>query len=188
MECYSVFMILFKNKKFKTFSERDVIYTYIYIYIYTFFNYIKILFLKKIYIYNYIQLHTHTHSIAQLNGFKYLFRACNSCCSTLQKPFIFPSSTCIDLLWGDFMYVIHGGYFIYVMCSRSISYMITAACLQWDKHMHMHMHMHMHTHTHTHTHTYVCIYICVCVCVCLCVFVCDYSWLRLGLGVGKWSR
>ncbi len=46
----------------------------------------------------------------------------------LQKPSTFPSSTCMDLLRGDFMYVIYGCYFIY-MCSSSISYMLTAGCL-----------------------------------------------------------
>ncbi len=34
----------------------------------------------------------------------------------------------MDLLRSDFMYVIYGGCFIY-MCSSSISYMLTAACL-----------------------------------------------------------
>ncbi len=46
-------------------------------------------------------------------------------CSTLQKPPTFPSSTCIDLLWGD--HVCYGGYSCY-MCSSSISYMLIAAC------------------------------------------------------------
>ncbi len=33
--------------------------------------------------------------------FKYLASVCFSSCNMLQKPSIFPSSTCIDQLWGD---------------------------------------------------------------------------------------
>ncbi len=34
--------------------------------------------------------------------------------SVLQKPSFFPSSTCIDLLWGDSC-MLYGGYFMYVI-------------------------------------------------------------------------
>ncbi len=62
--------------------------------------------------------------------FSYLARAYCSSCSLFQKPCTFPSSNCIDLLWGNVIYVIYGGYFICYMCSRSsIFYMLTAACL-----------------------------------------------------------
>ncbi len=44
--------------------------------------------------------------------FKYLANACCSSCSVLQKPSSFPSSTCIVLLRGDYMYVILWGYFM----------------------------------------------------------------------------
>ncbi len=55
-----------------------------------------------------------SHHMAQLIGsfhissqwaccltFKYLASGCYSNCSTLQKPSTFPSSTCLNLLWGD---------------------------------------------------------------------------------------
>ncbi len=62
--------------------------------------------------------------------FSYLARAYCSSCSLLQKPCTFPSSNCIDLLWGNVIHVIYGGYFICYMCSSSsISNMLTAACL-----------------------------------------------------------
>ncbi len=41
---------------------------------------------------------------AHCSTFKYLVSACGSSCSALQKPSTFPSSTCIALLWGSFMY------------------------------------------------------------------------------------
>ncbi len=41
--------------------------------------------------------------------FKYLALVCCSSRSTLQKPSTFPSSTCIDLLWGDSC-MLYGGY------------------------------------------------------------------------------
>ncbi len=59
--------------------------------------------------------------------FKYLASAFCSNCSTLQKPSTFSSSTCIDLLRGDWC-MLYGGYFIYVMCNSSISYTLTSAC------------------------------------------------------------
>ncbi len=48
--------------------------------------------------------------------FKYLASAFCSLCSMLQKPFTSPSSTCIDLLQGDSMYVKYGGdsYMLYL--------------------------------------------------------------------------
>ncbi len=64
--------------------------------------------------------------------FKYLASACCSSCSALQKPSTFPSSTCIDLLQGDFMYVT---FHICFMCSSSSiksacrNYMLTEARL-----------------------------------------------------------
>ncbi len=61
-------------------------------------------------------------------SFKYLASVCCSNCRELQKPSTSPSSTCIDLLQGDFMYVIHRLFHICYMCSSSISYMLTAAC------------------------------------------------------------
>ncbi len=83
--------------------------------------------------------HNHFHHMAQLIGFlcissqwarcsafKYVASAYCSSCSALQKPSTFPSSTCIDLLWGD-LCMLYGGYFIH-MFSSSFSYMLTAAC------------------------------------------------------------
>ncbi len=52
--------------------------------------------------------------------FKYLSSACCSSCSTHQKPSTFPSSTCIDLLQGNFVYVILRGYFIHVICTAAV--------------------------------------------------------------------
>ncbi len=49
---------------------------------------------------------------------KYSSSACWSSCSTLQKPSSSPSSTCIDLLWGDFIYVLQRGYF--VTCTAAV--------------------------------------------------------------------
>ncbi len=60
------------------------------------------------------------------SAFKFLASACCSSCSMLQKPSTFPSSTCIVLLQGNLMYVIHGGYFICVTCS----YMLLALLQQ----------------------------------------------------------
>ncbi len=57
--------------------------------------------------------------------FKYLASAC---CSTLQKVSTFPSSTCIDLLWGNFMYVfIH--IYIYSTKTKHISIVMYIAML-----------------------------------------------------------
>ncbi len=64
---------------------------------------------------------------AQCSIFKYLALVCCSSRSTLQKPSTFPSSTCIDLLWGDSC-MLYGGYSYGYMCSSSISYMLAAAC------------------------------------------------------------
>ncbi len=74
--------------------------------------------------YNHIMIH-----MTQLTGlfcissqwaccstFKYLASACCSSCSALQKSSTFPSSTCIDLLQGDFMYIT---FHICYMCSSS---------------------------------------------------------------------
>ncbi len=49
------------------------------------------------------------------SAFKHSASARCSSCSAFQKPSTFPSSTCTDLLWGDFMHFIYRGYFIYVM-------------------------------------------------------------------------
>ncbi len=49
--------------------------------------------------------------------FKYLTGAC--CSSVLQKPSISPSSTCIDLLRGDFMWYIWGLFPIYFVQQQS---------------------------------------------------------------------
>ncbi len=94
--------------------------------------------------------------------FKYMASACCNSCNVLQKPSSFPSSTCIVLLWGDYMYVILWVFFMKFptqvreehnhpvlsiydrissshwsvpatilpdMCSSSISYILTAACM-----------------------------------------------------------
>ncbi len=62
--------------------------------------------------------------------FKHLASACCSSCSALQKPSAFPSSTCIDLLQGDFTYAIYEGYFIYVVCAAALfAHMLTGSSL-----------------------------------------------------------
>ncbi len=62
------------------------------------------------------------HSWACCSMFKYSASACYSSCSALE-PSTLPSSTCIDLLWGDFMYVIYGGYFICVIYVQYLSHL-----------------------------------------------------------------
>ncbi len=42
--------------------------------------------------------------------------------SVLQKPSFFPSSTCIDLLWGDSC-MLYGGYFMYVIFVAAAVYL-----------------------------------------------------------------
>ncbi len=59
--------------------------------------------------------------------FKYLAGACCSSCNALQRPSTFPSSTCIDILRGDFMYVIHGGHFIYVQQQHVVDVLAVAS-------------------------------------------------------------
>ncbi len=54
---------------------------------------------------------------ARCSTFKYLANACCSSSSALQKPSTFPSSTCIDLLWGD--HVCYGGY-SWVICAAAV--------------------------------------------------------------------
>ncbi len=61
---------------------------------------------------------------------KYLVCACCSCCSMLQKPSTFPSSTCIDLpqgdscmLWGLFTYVISAAAVFLTCCECIVSKM-----------------------------------------------------------------
>ncbi len=56
---------------------------------------------------------------ARCSTFRYMTSACCSSCSLLQKPSTFPSSTCIDLLWGDSC-MLYGGYFMYVICTAAV--------------------------------------------------------------------
>ncbi len=58
---------------------------------------------------------------ALCSTFKYMTSACCSSWSMLQKPSTFPSSTCIDLLWGDSC-MLYGGYSIYVIqvCAAAV--------------------------------------------------------------------
>ncbi len=61
-------------------------------------------------------------------AFQILGSVCCSSSSVIQpSPLTFPSSTCIDLIWGDW-YMLYMGVISYYMCSSSISYMLTAPC------------------------------------------------------------
>ncbi len=67
------------------------------------------------------------HAAQNSNIYIYIYMLALAVCSMFQKPSAFPSSTCIDLLQGD-LCMLYGGYFMHVICSSSISSMLTAAC------------------------------------------------------------